>query len=839
MKKAHILLSFAVALFTFAGIAQGQVISQNMKSLARSGSDLIGVTSDGQKLQRSTNSGTSFTDVATAPSGTLFANVVAFETSVIAVGDSGAIARSSDGGATFTNLNATDAPASLGDLRDIATSNGTRWVAVGKKVGNIAIAYSTNGGSTWTSASVPTTAGELTGVVYDSGASRWAAVGRTNNGAALLLTSADGNSWSSVSVPTPSASLNDVATNGSGHLLAVGDTGSLLISSDGGVSWSVHAQPNDLVSQKLNAVVFSATTNSFTAGGAELVQVTYTIAGGAVVTQQPVASAGDITTLITSAAGAVITGGGLAGYQTITFAGPGDQLMTASPVTLSATASSGLTVSFRVISGSASISGTQLTLTGAGAVTIEAYQDGGTTGGITYTPAVSVQRTINVTQATATVTLGSLSATFDGSAKSATASTTPAGLAVVITYNDSSTTAPTNAGSYPVVATINETAYTGSASGTLVIAKADQTITFAGPGDQTLGGSPIALIGSSSPPWNLPLTYTLDSGPATLTGNTLTLTGTGTVTVTASQGGNANINAATSVTRSFIVTAPTATVTLGSLTATYDGTPKAATATTEPGDLIVTFTYDNLSTAPTNVGSYTVVGTVVDTTYAGSASGTLVIAKANQTITFNAPADREFSTATINLSATAGSGLPVSFAVLSGPASVDGTTLTLTGAGTVNLQATQGGDANYNAAPSVNRSFTVTPNFESWRRANFNSGELADSNISGPNAIVSGDGLTNLLKYALGLDPHVAVSSGLPEGSSTATDWVFTYTRPTSTTDLTYEVESTSDFATWSTVVPLLASTDGGTSTWRATVTKASAPTKLFFRLKVTRNLAP
>lgn len=838
MKKAHILLPFAVALFTFAGIAQGQVISQNMKSLARSGTALVGLSGADGTLKRSTDGGASFSTVFT-PSGATLQNVVASGTTVIAVGNSGYIVRSTDSGATFTALTTTDAPATLGSLYDAATSNGTLWVAVGKSATNrVAAAYSTNGGASWTSAATPANFGELRAVVYDAGAARWSAVGTDTFGGAALYTSTDAQNWTQVTAPTSASTINDIAANGAGNLLAVGDSGTLLVSSNGGSSWAFEANTG-AVSQNLYAVVYSSASTSFTAGGQELVQITYTVAGGSVVAQAPIASGGDITTLITSAAGAVITGGGLAGYQTITFAGPGDQLMTASPVTLSATASSGLTVSFRVISGSASISGTQLTLTGAGAVTIEAYQDGGTTGGITYTPAVSVQRTINVTQATATVTLGSLSATFDGSAKSATASTTPAGLAVVITYNDGRTTAPTDAGSHTVVATINETAYTGSASGTLVIAKADQTITFAGPGDQTLGGSPIALIGSSSPPWNLPLTYTLDSGPATLTGNTLTLTGTGTVTVTASQGGNANINAATSVTRSFIVTAPTATVTLGSLTATYDGTPKAATATTEPGDLIVTFTYDNLSTAPTNVGSYTVVGTVVDTTYAGSASGTLVIAKANQTITFNAPADREFSTATINLSATAGSGLPVSFAVLSGPASVDGTTLTLTGAGTVNLQATQGGDANYNAAPSVNRSFTVTPNFESWRRANFNSGELADSNISGPNAIVSGDGLTNLLKYALGLDPHVAVSSGLPEGSSTATDWVFTYTRPTSTTDLTYEVESTTDFATWSTVVPLLASTDGGTSTWSATVTKASAPTKLFFRLKVTRNLAP
>ena len=68
-----------------------------------------------------------------------------------------------------------------------------------------------------------------------------------------------------------------------------------------------------------------------------------------------------------------------------------------------------------------------------------------------------------------------------------------------------------------------------------------------------------------------------------------------------------------------------ATVTLGSLTHTYDGTAKTATATTDPAGLSVDLTYDGSSTAPVNAGSYAVVGTIVDDNYEGSASGTLVI----------------------------------------------------------------------------------------------------------------------------------------------------------------------------------------------------------------------
>ncbi len=71
----------------------------------------------------------------------------------------------------------------------------------------------------------------------------------------------------------------------------------------------------------------------------------------------------------------------------------------------------------------------------------------------------------------------------------------------------------------------------------------------------------------------------------------------------------------------------TATVQLGDLAANFDGTPKAATATTTPPGLSVTLTYDGGSTVPSAVGSYTVVGTVTDPNYTGSAQGTLVISQ--------------------------------------------------------------------------------------------------------------------------------------------------------------------------------------------------------------------
>jgi hypothetical protein len=68
------------------------------------------------------------------------------------------------------------------------------------------------------------------------------------------------------------------------------------------------------------------------------------------------------------------------------------------------------------------------------------------------------------------------------------------------------------------------------------------------------------------------------------------------------------------------------------LSQTYDGSAKNATATTVPGGLTVNFAYNGSANAPTNAGSYTVIGTISDVNYAGSATDTLVIAPTTATV---------------------------------------------------------------------------------------------------------------------------------------------------------------------------------------------------------------
>ncbi len=100
---------------------------------------------------------------------------------------------------------------------------------------------------------------------------------------------------------------------------------------------------------------------------------------------------------------------------------------------------------------------------------------------------------------------------------------------------------------------------------------------------------------------------------------------------------------------------PQATVVLSGLETTYTGEPRVVTATTEPTGLIVEVTYDGATTAPTDAGSYAVVATVIDDSYIGSASGTLVVAKRTPVITWDAggPINDGDPLTAANLAATA------------------------------------------------------------------------------------------------------------------------------------------------------------------------------------------
>ncbi len=130
---------------------------------------------------------------------------------------------------------------------------------------------------------------------------------------------------------------------------------------------------------------------------------------------------------------------------------------------------------------------------------------------------------------------------------------------------------------------------------------------------------------------------------------------------------------------------------------------------------------------------------------------------------------------------------------------------------------------------------TLTANsYATWGRNYFTSTELADPTVGGPNATPANDGLTNLMKYALGLPPKVPSTTGITLIKS-ADEWRFTYTRPAERPDISYVVEIssalTSDSWTSDGVTHQRIQT-GDPETWQATV-EANSSGKLFWHLRI------
>ena len=102
------------------------------------------------------------------------------------------------------------------------------------------------------------------------------------------------------------------------------------------------------------------------------------------------------------------------------------------------------------------------------------------------------------------------------------------------------------------------------------------------------------------------------------------------ITVTGPDSANYTFNPTASTTAN--ITKATATVTLGNLNQLYDGSAKSATSMTAPEGLAVLLTYAGSPNAPTNAGTYQVIGTVNSVNYQGSATNSLVIVKATLTV---------------------------------------------------------------------------------------------------------------------------------------------------------------------------------------------------------------
>ena len=127
--------------------------------------------------------------------------------------------------------------------------------------------------------------------------------------------------------------------------------------------------------------------------------------------------------------------------------------------------------------------------------------------------------------------------------------------------------------------------------------------------------------------------------------------------------------------------------------------------------------------------------------------------------------------------------------------------------------------------------------FELWQMEQFTPAQLADPSTSGPNASPAGDGVPNLVKYALGLSPLVPVSGVLTPLRIENGHAVLFYQRPVTATDVTYRVEVSDDLASWSedSIIQRRVSTDAeGLEHWEAS-SSGTATFQRFFRFTVSR----
>ncbi len=200
----------------------------------------------------------------------------------------------------------------------------------------------------------------------------------------------------------------------------------------------------------------------------------------------------------------------------------------------------------------------------------------------------------------AQITLSGLSQTFNGSPKSVTVTTVPEGLEYTVTYgkgNEATTTPPTNAGSYAVVATIVDPIETGSANGTLAIAKANQTITFGALAAKTYGDGPFTV--TASPSSGFPVTKWESDDPSVASispSGSVILVGAGRTSIIASHSGDINYNAAWKA-QPLTVALSSVLRPSGTLTVTYDGNAQGLDSSALPSGQASEITYLNTDTA--------------------------------------------------------------------------------------------------------------------------------------------------------------------------------------------------------------------------------------------------
>ncbi|MEI7911860.1 MAG: cadherin-like beta sandwich domain-containing protein [Verrucomicrobiota bacterium] len=126
------------------------------------------------------------------------------------------------------------------------------------------------------------------------------------------------------------------------------------------------------------------------------------------------------------------------------------------------------------------------------------------------------------------------------------------------------------------------------------------------------------------------------------------------------------------------------------------------------------------------------------------------------------------------------------------------------------------------AQDGTTRSYSVTIDNSSygvWKSAAFtNPSDLANPAVTGELATPANDGATNLMKYAMALNPMASATGNLPTSSRLAGYLALTYRKSKAATDVTYTVQAADSLSgAWTPAATVLSQTDQG-AYWLVTV---------------------
>lgn len=415
--------------------------------------------------------------------------------------------------------------------------------------------------------------------------------------------------------------------------------------------------------------------------------------------------------------------------QTISFPEIDDKTYGDEAFTLSALSDRSLPLTYKVLEGKVTLSGTNATITGAGAVKIEASNPGDD-----KYKSSSVVRSFTVAKATQSLAFDDIKdVVFENNKMITLQAESSRGLAVAYKVESGGVILEGNrlrvqqAGLVKVTANQsgNENYESATTSQSFEILKAPQRISFSAIGSKQVGDEAFSLTASSDV--DLPVSFKVISGNATLDGETVTLTGNGEVVIAAYNEGNENYLAEEEQ-QAFVVAEPSKlaqSITLGALPDTVLVNEQveldiAISSELNPNiEIIGLATREGQQITFTQVGEVTVkVGHPGDGQYnpAATVFHTFVVVNeavienplgtTAQTLAFETIGEQTYGVAPLPLAVQSTSGLPITYEV-EGPAEISEGMVTILGAGEVTIRAYQVGNEEYSASDTVAFTFDV------------------------------------------------------------------------------------------------------------------------------------